>query len=275
MHALRDCNYKVTNDETPSTMALSDPGYNEGNGERIFVNTIGAAWKYNSDELDADFFNSDIVVFGGTALTPLIHDNLTELLEKSKANGCITIVNTVFDFRNEKENPTLKWPLGKSDDSYKNIDLLIIDHIEAIRLSGESAIDNAMQFFCESGTGAIIITNGSKNVKLFSNGKLFRTLSSSEMPISKAVSLELKKGTYFGDTTGCGDNFAGGVIASLVSQIQKNAGSYDLVEACIWGIISGGTSCFYVGGTYKEKYQGEKRELIKPYYKQYKDQINE
>ena len=31
------------------------------------------------DELDDDFFNSDIVVFGGTALVPLIHDNMTTL----------------------------------------------------------------------------------------------------------------------------------------------------------------------------------------------------
>ena len=272
--AVLDCNYKVSKDETPSTTVLSDPDYNEGNGERIFINTIGAAWKYSANELDADFFNSDIVIFGGTALTPLIHDSLTELLEKSKANGCITIVNTVYDFRNEKENLTLKWPLGKSDDSYNYIDLLIMDHIEAIRLSGKSDIDQAMQFFCESGAGAIIITNDSKNVRLFSNGKLFSALTSSEMPISKAVSLELKKGSYIGDTTGCGDNFVGGVIASLISQIQKNTNSYDLVEACVWGIVSGGTTCFYVGGMYEEKFQGEKREMIVPYYKQYKNQIN-
>ncbi|MCK5816020.1 MAG: carbohydrate kinase family protein [Flavobacteriaceae bacterium] len=268
-----DYKYKITNDETPSTMVLSDPDYDEGNGERIFVNTIGTAWKYSPDALDTDFFNSDIVVFGGTALTPLIHNNLTELLEKSKANGCLTIVNTVYDFINEKKNPTLKWPLGKSDASYKNIDLLIMDHVESLRLSGTSDIDNAIQFFCDLGVGSIIITNGSENIKLFSNGKLFRALSSSEMPISNAVSSELKKGLNTGDTTGCGDNFVGGIIASIVSQIQKNSDSFDLIEACIWGIISGGTTCFYVGGMFEEKFQGEKRELIEPYYKQYKNQI--
>jgi len=269
-----DTKYKISNDETPSTIVLSDSDYNEGNGERIFINTIGAAWNYNSDELDANFFNSDIVVFGGTALTPLIHDNLTELLEKSKTSGCITIVNTVFDFRNEKENPSRKWPLGKSEDSYKNIDLLIMDHLEAIRLSGASDIDKAMHFFCNSGTNAVIITNGSENVRLFSNGKLFRNLDSSEMPISNAVSSELKKEFHTGDTTGCGDNFAGGVIASLVSQIQKKAKPYDLIDACALGIVSGGTTCFYVGGVFQEQFQGEKKELIAPYYKHYKNQIN-
>ena len=116
-------NYKVCSAETPSTIAFSDPLYDNGHGERIFINSIGAAWKYSPEELSDDFFRSDIVVFGGTALVPLIHDNLTELLEKSKSNGCITIVNTVYDFRNEKANPKLKWPLGKSDNSYKNMAL--------------------------------------------------------------------------------------------------------------------------------------------------------
>ncbi len=268
-------NFKLSGNETPSTLVLSDPDYNQGNGERIFINSVGAAYEYTPKELDNDFFNSDIVVFGGTALVPLIHNNLTELLKKAKSKGCITIVNTVYDFINEKANPTLKWPLGKSDDSYKNIDLLIMDHEEAIRLSGCSDMHKAMQFFSGSGTGAMLITHGTENVRLFSNGTLFKALMSSEMPISNAVSVALKKGVHFGDTTGCGDNFVGGVIAALISQMQNGAAPYDLAEACIWGVISGGTTCFYIGGMYEEKFYGEKRKMIQPYYKKYKEQIKE
>jgi D-lyxose ketol-isomerase len=33
----------------------------------MFINSIAAAWDYRSDELDDDFFNSDIVVSGGFA----------------------------------------------------------------------------------------------------------------------------------------------------------------------------------------------------------------
>lgn len=79
------------------------------------------------DKIDDDFFGSDIVVFGGTGLMPQIHDNLTSLLKRAKSKGCITIVNTVFDFRNEKDKPTEKWPLGESEESYGYIDLLITD----------------------------------------------------------------------------------------------------------------------------------------------------
>jgi len=258
---------------TPSTIVLSDPSYDGGHGERIFINSIGAAWDYTPEDLDDDFFASDVVVFGGTALVPHIHDHLTGLLRKSKSKGCITIVNTVFDFRNEKANPSGKWPLGESDESYRNIDLLITDMEEALRLSGKTTLEEALRFFREAGTGAVIVTNGSKNIRMFSGGGLFRTVDDHEMPVSAAVSEELRKG-HSGDTTGCGDNFAGGVIASVVSQLQEGAETLDLTKAGIWGIVSGGYACFYMGGTYFEDAPAEKRNLLVPYIEQYKKQIH-
>ena len=266
--------YKLSGKDTPSTVVLSDPSYDQGHGERIFINSIGAAWNYSPENLDDNFFDSDVVVFGGTALVPTIHDNLEELLEKAKSKGCITVVNTVYDFRNEKANPTHKWPLGKSDNSYRSIDLLITDYEESLRLSGTKTMDEAMQFFRKQGTGAMIVTNGSKNIRTFSAGKLFRELNDSEMPISAAVSSELANG-HMGDTTGCGDNFVGGVIASLVSQLQIATGKLDLTEVCMWGVVSGGYTCFYMGGTYFETNTGEKLALILPYYELYKKQIND
>ncbi|MEN8228089.1 MAG: carbohydrate kinase family protein [Bacteroidota bacterium] len=269
--ALQSANYKVYDAETPSTVVLSDPEYDHGNGERIFVNSISAAWDYAPDELNEDFYNSDMVVLGGTALVPLIHDHLTEILKRAKSHDCTTVVNTVYDFRNEKEHPHLKWPLGESDESYKYIDLLMMDLEEALRLSGTSELDQAMQFFRKKGTGAVIVTSGTQNIRLFSNGTLFKELEMMELPISHAVSEELKN-TRHGDTTGCGDNFAGGVIASLVSQLQETPSAPDLIEAGSWGVVSGGTSCFYMGGMYEEKNSGEKREMIEPYYQMYKQQ---
>lgn len=264
-------NYRLLDNDTPSTVVLSDPEYDNGHGERIFINSIGAAWNYSAKDIGEDFFASDLVVFGGTALVPKIHDNLTELLRKAKANNCITVVNTVFDFRNEKANPHKKWPLGSSNESYSYIDLLITDREEAFRLSGKSNISEAMNFFRENKVGALIITNGSNPVRIFSSGSLFNILDECEFPVSKKISDRLKKG-HFGDTTGCGDNFAGGVIASLVLQLQAGNNKPDLKEASIWGIVSGGFSCFYMGGTYFETFPGEKRKKIEPYYEQYKNQ---
>lgn len=266
-------NYKLIGNLTPSTDVFSDPDFDNGHGERMFVNTIGSAWDYSSENLDADFFNSDLVVFGGTALVPKIHENLTELLQKSKNNGCITVVNTVFDFVNEKANPHKKWPLGRSDESYKNIDLLIVDRDEALHLSSEKALDKAMQFFIEKQTGAVIITNGAKNIKLYANSGLFGKVESKEMPVSKLISKKIKKKSYHGDTTGCGDNFVGGVIGSLIFQLEQGKKRLNLEEACTLGVVSGGFACLYMGGTFFEKYPGEKYGLIIPVLKDYKEQI--
>jgi len=268
---LRD--FSLNDNITPSTVVLSDPNYDTGHGERMFINSIGAAWDYKPENLDEAFFKSDIVVFGGTALVPEIHDGLTELLKKSKQNGCMTIVNTVFDFRNEKQNPDKKWPLGNSDESYQNIDLLITDQEEAYRLSGESTTEGAIAFFLDKLVPAFILTNGSKPVTVYSNGQLFGVLELTKYPVSQRIVKELET-NKLGDTTGAGDNFVGGVIASIMNQLQAGTRTPSLKEATYWGIVSGGYACFYLGGTYFEQKSGEKLSKIKPYYESYKLQIN-
>jgi sugar/nucleoside kinase (ribokinase family) len=264
--------FKLINNQTPSTVVLSDPAFEGGHGERMFINSIAAAWEYGPDNLDDDFFNSDIVVFGGTGLVPQIHDNLTTLLRKAKSKGCTTIVNTVFDFRNEKANPSRKWPLGESDESYSYIDLLITDQEEAFRLSGETEPHNAISFFLKKKVSSLMITNGSKNIITWSDGRFFNPSELKEMPVSEKVINE-RKYAQGGDTTGCGDNFVGGVIASIVTQQQNGAKHPDIAEACSRGVVSGGFACFYLGGTYFEEETGEKRVKMEPYYEAYRRQI--
>jgi sugar/nucleoside kinase (ribokinase family) len=264
--------YQLINNQTPSTVVLSDPTYDNGHGERMFINSIGAAWEFRSEDLDDDFYNSDIVVFGGTALVPLIHDRLTSILRKAKSKGCITIVNTVFDFRNEKSNPLKKWPLGESDESYGFIDLLVTDQEEAFRLSGKNEPQAAIRFFIERNVSSLIITNGSNNISTYSDGRFFNPSPLSEMPVSQRV-IDEKKNFHEGDTTGCGDNFVGGVIASIVTQLHNEPKQPDLKEACCWGVVSGGFTCFYLGGTFFEENAGEKRSKMIQYYDAYKKQI--
>jgi sugar/nucleoside kinase (ribokinase family) len=198
---------------------------------------------------------------------------MTELLKKAKLNGCITIVNTVFDFRNEKLNPDRKWPLGNSDESYQFIDLLIADQEEALRLSGQTTAGAAIRFFLDKKVSALIVTNGSKNISVYSNGSFFQPHALTELPVSQQVVEELKYNKD-GDTTGCGDNFVGGAIASIVNQLQRGDRHPDIQEVCCWGIVSGGFACFYIGGTYFEQKSGEKLTKIKPYYESYQQQIN-
>lgn len=253
--------------ETASTSVLSDPNYDNGHGERTFVNTIGASWHYLPDEVDESFYDSEICVFGGTALVPRIHQGLTEMLKKAKSKGRITVVNTVYDFISEKEHPGEPWPLGESDESYRFIDLLLVDHEEALRLSGQKDIPSALAFFQAKGTGAVVVTNGAQNIYLWAESPLFGNVEEQTMPVSEAVGKALKAGKK-GDSTGCGDNFAGGIIGSLARQML-NEKSLDLKEACRWGIVSGGFACFYYGGTYFEQKEGEKKVQLQELYDQY------
>lgn len=261
--------YRIQKDsETASTSVLSDPNYAGGHGERTFVNTIGASWHYLPDEVDDSFYESDICVFGSTALVPRIHQGLTAMLRKAKQKGCITVTNTVYDFLSEKERPGQRWPMGDSDESYSLIDLLLVDHEEALRLSGKDDIPSAIAFFCEKGTGAVVVTNGAENVWLWADSRLFGKIEQQTMPVSAAVGEALKQGRK-GDSTGCGDNFAGGVIASIARQKSEGRESFDLLDACRWGIVSGGFACFYYGGTYLEQHEGEKLSHLQDLYDKY------
>ncbi len=262
-------NYKKTKGHTPYTMVLSDPDFNNGEGERAFVNNIGAAWNFKVESLSDDFFDADIILYGGTGLVPNIHDKLHILLKKGREKACFNLVSTVYDFRNEKQNPGKPWPLGDSKLSFPLIDLLITDHEEALKISGQKSIDKAAIYFIDNGISAFIVTNGAQNISIYSNGENFQNLSLMELPVSEAVSVDLQKDTG-GDTTGCGDNFVGGVLASLAMQLDKE--KMDLLEAASWGIASGGLACFYVGGTYFENSDGEKFRKVNDYYKKFKKQ---
>ncbi len=270
-------NYRPVSDKTtPFTDVLSDATYDNNLGERTFINNIGAAWDYSPEFLGNDFFKSDIVCFGGTALVPQIHDNLTFLLEKAKKNNCLTVVNTVFDFRNEKKNPDKPWPLGNSEESLKLIDLLIMDREEALKISGSCTSEQAAEYFVQKDVASFIITNGTKEMFVYSNGRVFRKKELIQLPVSLKIIQELRTNSDLkGDTTGCGDNFAGGAIASQAWQLKTTVpGKIDFNEMLAWAVASGGFACFYLGGTYFENRHLEKFSKVEIYKNEYLKQIS-
>ena len=182
------------------------------------------------------------------------------------------MVNTVYDFRNEFANPGKPWPLGLGQNSYNHIDLLIMDREEALHLSGARDLSDAGRFFIMKGVAAFIITNGTEDTWCYSDGSFFKSLSRNTYPVSANLIRDLH-GFQGGDTTGAGDNFVGGVLASLAWQMQEEREQSDLADCISWGTVSGGYCCFHVGGTFIEMESGEKLELIRPYLDRYKEQI--
>lgn len=282
---LKTDDYMVTEGISPSTYVFSDPNHGGGQGERTFIHNMGSALKLSPENLPNHFFDADILLFGATAVIPPLHDSLTDLLERGKNASAVQVAGTVYDFRNEKKNPEARWPMGDSDKTYQLMDLLITDREEALRLSGSRSIEEAVRFFKEKGTDSVIITQGAEPVHLYSDGGLFSPMEPASFPISALAGKRLAMPERrTGDTTGCGDNFVGGVLASIAMQMgaeggdnpaaQKRSG-LDLVEALSWGVASGAFACFTIGGTYIESRSGEKRAGIQEYYEAYRRQLAE
>ncbi|MDR2797084.1 MAG: carbohydrate kinase family protein [Treponema sp.] len=260
---------------TARTDVLSDPRYDKGHGERTFIHLPGTASLVHPEELDASFFDAHIIAFGGTALLPPLHEHLTELLRKARKNDAVTVVNLVYDYRSEREFPGQKWKLGLLDDAYAAIDLLIADQDEAIKTSGCPTIEAAVAWFLAQGTGAVIVTQGVQPVRFAAGKGIFAPHELSSLPVCAAINQDISRRPELqGDTTGCGDNFAGGIMVAMVEQMMSEArGKLDLREACIPAIIAGGFACFTWGGVFYESRPGEKRERLAPYMPRYRSQL--
>jgi sugar/nucleoside kinase (ribokinase family) len=258
---------------TPRTDVLSDPHYDNGHGERTFINLLGAASCFGPSDLGGSFFEADILAFGGTALVPALHDGLTELLKQ--ANEVVTVVNLVYDFRSEHTAPGKKWKLGLLDDAYPYIDILIADRDEALKTSGRNSPEEAVAWLLSRGVGAVVITEGARPIHLAAGKGLFTPLELTVLPVSEAISRELSRFQGSGgDTIGCGDNFAGGIIAGIAEQLDVlPRGRLDLREACVPAVAAGGFACFIAGGTYYESRPGEKKAKLDPYIKAYRKQL--
>jgi sugar/nucleoside kinase (ribokinase family) len=258
---------------TPTTLVLSDPSFHRGQGERAFIHDLGIAGNTDPANLDQEFFGADVLVFGGTALVPGLHRQLTSLLERGKTHECMTVVNTVYDFINETANPGEKWPLGERDDAWQYIDLLITDREEALHLSGQPELESAGAFFRDRGVSSFLVTCGTEPSMAFSDGRVFEGLAMQFFPVSSDLVEDLERSRK-GDTTGCGDNFVGGVLSSLAWQKLKGCRRPKLTECLAWGTVSGGFCCYHLGGTYLEQEPGEKHGRISPYYQKYIRQIH-
>jgi sugar/nucleoside kinase (ribokinase family) len=261
---------------TAQTVVLSDPTASDGHGERAFINVIGVAAEITDRSIPDEFFSSSVNVYAGTALVPSLHSRLDAALSRSRAQGALSVVCTVYDFKNQNRNPRARWPLGSGDHTYPLVDLLVCDAEEARRLSGFDELDECVSKFLALGTGAVIITDGAKPVRFASGSGRFKQTSLSQLPVSDApanAGAEALSRPH--DTTGCGDNFAGGVIANLARQLAGGADFLDLKLAVIDGIAAGAAAWFYVGGVWIESEAGEKRRMVADHRARYVQQLGQ
>ncbi|NQX83850.1 MAG: carbohydrate kinase [Mycoplasmataceae bacterium] len=174
-------------------------------GERDFEFSRGADAELTYDHIDKEIYNdSEIIVF--SSATAFIDSKLKEtyfkLVDKSASDKKIV----VFD-PNYRENLINDLDLYAKDIRYvfSKSDIIKLSDEEALMITGESSIDNAIKELSKSENKTIFVTLGKKGFYLISNGK-----SELHKPIITVNSI---------DTTGAGDVFLGCIIG-LISKIE-------------------------------------------------------
>lgn len=261
---------------TDITYVLSDPRAQGGDGDRLFVHSPGTA-PPGPDILDESFYQATVNLYAGTALTPGLHKVLPDLLARSRRRGAFTVVGGVFDFEAEREGRP--WSLGSLEgggEAWSLVDLLVGDETEILRYAGRGAADPeaAVEALIHRGLTAAIVTRGTGPVYYRSIGGLFGECRG-HVPADAALAAKAKDRTaHPGDTTGAGDNFLGGLLASFFYQwladdfYPKGEVHLDrelhhmnplrLRKAVAFGVAAGGLACLQPGGIRLERTRGER-----------------
>jgi sugar/nucleoside kinase (ribokinase family) len=193
-------------------------------------------------------------------------------LKRCKENDAITLIGTASDPKYRKKK---KWILGDNEESYKYIDILMLDCDEAIGYAGSDNFQEIKSFFVHSGVSCFIITNGANPVYLWSKGTSFFNAFDGYIPVAKEIDEDKKLGKLpKGDSIGCGDNFTSGILTSIIMQKQaKIEKKIDLFEAVLFANICGGITSTIIGGTFSESYNGEKMDLCQKYFLPYRNRV--
>ncbi len=257
----------------PATHILNERG-DGGTGERTFIAEAGVseALALAPEDLDRAFFESEVTLFSAMWWEPRLCAHLTSLLAGCKRAGSVTVVGTAFD--PSRSHDRSRWALGDSDEAYRHVDVLVVNRTEALLHSGETDLRRATEFFRRAGVGACVVTQGVEPVSYWSGGRPFAP-AEGRLPIPAAILRDKASGALpTGDSVGCGDNFAGGVVASIALQLRGGQ-ALDLREAVLLGNLSGGIASTHAGGVFYERYPGEKRDLVLKYRRLYERQLAE
>lgn len=194
-----------------------------GSGERTFLHCTGANAALVKEDVDMALVRGSRILFvTGTNLMPSF-DGLpcAEILEKSRAAGVMTVMDTAWD-------ATGRW-MEIVEPCLPHLDAFIPSYDEAARISGKERPSEIAEVFMSYGIRLVVI-------KLGKDGCYIRSADGFEMTLPTYGRIKAV------DATGAGDSFAAGCIAGL-------ANGWDL-ERCGRFANAVGTHCVMkVGAT--------------------------
>jgi len=205
--------FRYINRDSDTTSAVS-VGLVDSNAQPRFIHTPGANTGLTVDDLKIDQLIRDgaraLHIAGFFVLPGLMDGRLPETLKIAKSQGLLTTLDVVNSFR--IKNPITLWPC------LPHLDIFLCNQVEGVSLTGEKEPALIATKLRERGARAVI-------VKMGADGCLLEYNDYSDVIPAPIVENVI-------DTTGAGDAFASGLIASL---LRGN----DLETACMDGNQAG------------------------------------
>lgn len=196
IRSMRECGVDVSSivrlSELPTSSSILTV---RQDGSRPGMHVIGATEELRSETFDRErLFQHEILFLGGLGLIPHLDGKpAAVLLREAKERGITTAVDTILR-GTEADRPAVLPALEHTDYFFPNDE-------DALRLTGESSIEDAIMRLHSWGVKNVLVTRGGEGATVsLSDGRLlhFPTLA---VPVV--------------DTTGCGDAFAAGFLLSL------------------------------------------------------------
>ncbi|MGB9521493.1 MAG: carbohydrate kinase family protein [Anaerolineales bacterium] len=188
-------------------------GLVDHNAQPRFIHTPGANAYLSLDDLDDEIFQRHSIrlfhIGGFFVLPGLLDQELPQKLSKIRQFGCEISLDVV--------NSKRFWKAEFLFSAMPQLDYFLCNKIEATKLTGEEDVQTCAKIFRKAGARNAIIKIGAEGC--YVDGEDFQGI----VPTKKVPVV---------DTTGAGDAFAAGMLASLM---RGNS----LYEACLAGNKSG------------------------------------
>ena len=147
------------------------------------------------DDIDFSIFGKTRAVCAGSlfALGDLDLNGIADIFEAARSNGALTFADMTFDFKGIGPRAL--------DYLYKHVDYLVPSFTEAAFVTGEEEPEKMADAFLKMGAKNVVIKLGGDGCYFRNAEKSFYTDPFDIEPLN---------------TTGCGDNFTGGFIHSIL-----------------------------------------------------------
>ena len=185
---------QTTDGPTSVTTVLIHP-----DGERNFVVQRGASQKISEDQISDELLAAYDLIYIGSAcgLPALDGEGLIHLLKRAKTQGCLTAMDITGNALEEKASQLLP--------AMAQLDYFLPSSYEAMEISGTKTPEDAANFFHRQGVPVVVIKLGKQGALLSDRG------------------CQERFGAYDGpvvDTTGAGDAFVSGFLASVSRKMK-------------------------------------------------------